>query len=172
MSGSAPSADLAWSIRAAEASDVPRLAELEAGAFADPWPPHLLAVEMCHPYSLMLVAAAVAAAAAEGPGEPAAAAGPAGAALGFATFRAIDAEAELLRVAVEPAARGRGIARHLIADGLERLRTAGVTVCYLEVRPNNDSALAVYRALGFEAWDRRSGYYSDGTDALVLRRTL
>jgi tRNA threonylcarbamoyl adenosine modification protein YeaZ len=102
------SATLACAIRPAVATDVPRLAELEAEAFADPWPPHVLAVEMCHPHSLMLVAAA-----AGGPSNPARPGEGHDPALGFATFRSLDAEAELLRVAVEPAARGHGIARLL-----------------------------------------------------------
>jgi ribosomal-protein-alanine N-acetyltransferase len=91
---------------------------------------------------------------------------------GYACFRLGGGEAELLRIAVAPAERGRGIARRLLAAGLERLRAAGVASCFLEVRPGNASALAVYRALGFELCGRRRSYYRDGTDALVLRRDL
>jgi len=91
---------------------------------------------------------------------------------GYACFRLGAGEAELLRVAVAPASRGRGIARQLIAAGFERLRAAGVAICFLEVRPANASALALYRALGFEPRGRRRAYYRDGSDALVFRRDL
>jgi ribosomal-protein-alanine N-acetyltransferase len=91
---------------------------------------------------------------------------------GYACFRLGAGEAELLRIAVAPAARGRGIAKRLLAAGLERLRAAGVASCYLEVRPGNASALAVYRALGFAICGHRRAYYRDGSDALVLRREV
>jgi [ribosomal protein S18]-alanine N-acetyltransferase len=141
-------------VRQAAAADLPRLAELEAAGFAEPWSPEMLAAELAHPCSVVLVA------------------GGGRAPSGYACFRLGAGEAELLRVAVAPEARGRGIARQLIAAGFERLRRAGVTSCFLEVRPANSSALAVYRALGFEPRGRRSAYYRDGSDALVLRRDL
>jgi ribosomal-protein-alanine N-acetyltransferase len=145
-------------IRPAAAADLPCLAEIEAVAFADPWSPAMLAAELAQPGGVMLVASAGAAG-----GQP----------CGYACFRpGTGGEAELLRVAVAPAARGRGAARRLIAAGLERLRAAGVVSCYLEVRPGNASALAVYHALGFETCGLRRAYYRDGADALVLRRGL
>jgi ribosomal-protein-alanine N-acetyltransferase len=116
----------------------------------------MLAAELAHPGSIVLVAGG----------------GDGRALSGYACFRLAAGEAELLRVAVAPEERGRGLARQLIAAGFERLRGAGVTSCFLEVRTANSSALAVYRALGFEPRGRRRAYYPDGSDALVLRRDL
>jgi ribosomal-protein-alanine N-acetyltransferase len=143
-------------IRPAALGDLPHLAALEAAAFADPWPESVMASELAQPGGVMLVAVG-------GGDRPPS---------GYACFRLGGGEAELLRVAVAPAERGRGIARRLLAAGLEQLRAAGVASCYLEVRPANASALAVYRALGFELCGRRWAYYRDGSDALVLRRQL
>jgi ribosomal-protein-alanine N-acetyltransferase len=143
-------------IRPAAPADLSQLAALEAVAFAEPWSPALLAAELAQPGGVMLVASA----------------GDGVRPRGYACFRLGGGEAELLRVAVEPASRGRGIARRLIAAGLERLRAAGAASCFLEVRPGNASALAVYRSLGFEPCGLRRAYYRDGTDALVLRRDL
>jgi ribosomal-protein-alanine acetyltransferase len=143
-------------IRPAVEADLPRLAALEAASFPDPWSAALLAGELAHPGGVMLVAGA-------GGGAPLS---------GYACFRLGAGEAELLRVAVEPAARNRGIARRLLAAGLDRLRTAGTVSCYLEVRPANAGALAAYGALGFTLCGRRRAYYRDGSDALVLRRDL
>jgi [ribosomal protein S18]-alanine N-acetyltransferase len=143
-------------IRAAMPADLPRLAELETLSFPEPWSGALLAAEMAHRGSLLLVAEGAA-------GEPL---------RGYACFREGGGEAELLRLAVEPAARRRGLGRQLVAAGLNRLRSAGVGSCHLEVRPANASALAVYRALGFAPAGRRRAYYRDGSDALVLRRDL
>lgn len=143
-------------VRPAAATDLPRLAELEAASFADPWSPEMLAAELTHPGSLVLVAGA----------------GGGRAPTGYACFRLGAGEAELLRVAVAPEARGQGIARHLVAAGFDLLRAASVSSCHLEVRPGNASALAVYHALGFEPCGHRRAYYRDGSDALVLRRNL
>jgi [ribosomal protein S18]-alanine N-acetyltransferase len=143
-------------VRPAATADLPRLAELEAAGFAEPWSPEMLAAELTHSGSVVLVAAA----------------GDGRAPSGYACFRQAAGEAELLRVAVAPEERGRGIAGQLVAAGLERLRAAGVTSCFLEVRPANASALALYRALAFEPRGRRRAYYRDGSDALVLRRDL
>jgi ribosomal-protein-alanine N-acetyltransferase len=143
-------------IRPAVVADLPHLAELEAAAFPDPWSAALLAAELAHPGSVVLVAAA----------------GGRAPARGYACFRLGGGEAELLRVAVQPAERGRGIARRLRAAGLERLRAAGVERCHLEVRPDNAGALALYGALGFASCGRRRAYYRDGSDALLLRRDL
>jgi ribosomal-protein-alanine N-acetyltransferase len=173
-------------IRQAVAADLPRLAELEAAAFADPWPAGLLASEMAHPGSLVLVAGGGEAGQGDGSGDLGGGGadgdhcggdeggdhGGGGRLRGYACFRQGGGEAELLRVAVEPAARGRGLARRLVAAGLERLRAAGVTRCYLEVRSGNASALAVYDAMGFTPCGRRRAYYRDGSDALVLQRDL
>jgi [ribosomal protein S18]-alanine N-acetyltransferase len=143
-------------VRPAATADLPRLAELEAAGFAEPWSPEMLAAELTHPGSVVLVAGA----------------GDGRAPSGYACFRQAAGEAELLRVAVAPEARGHGLARQLVAAGLDHLRAAGVTSCFLEVRPANVSALALYRALGFEPRGRRRAYYRDGSDALVLQKDL
>jgi ribosomal protein S18 acetylase RimI-like enzyme len=42
----------------------------------------------------------------------------------------------------------------------------------LEVSERNESAVAFYVAHGFTRIDERPRYYRDGSDALVLHRTL
>jgi len=94
--------------------------------------------------------------------------GPAPRVTGYAVFRRAADEAELLSLAVAPEARGRGLGRRLTEDGLARMRAAGARVCYLEVRPGNEPALALYGSLGFREVGRRRRYYRDGSDALVM----
>ncbi len=144
-------------IRPARMADLPALAALEAAAFGDPWSEAMLAAELSHPRALILVA----------PGRTG------GADLdAYACFLEAAGEAELLRVAVAPARRRQGLARHLLSEGFGHLRAAGVVSCHLEVRPANLAALALYQALGFAVCGRRRLYYRDGSDALVLRRAL
>ncbi len=146
-------------IRRATDADLPRLAHLEAAAFADPWSSNQLAAELHQTAGLMLVVAA--------PDSPHQAP-----ATGYACFRHAAGQAELLRVAVLPASRRQGLARRLITAGLSLLRAGGVTECFLEVRPDNASALAVYHALGFRLAGRRERYYRDGSDALLYCLTI
>ena len=42
----------------------------------------------------------------------------------------------------------------------------------LEVRPDNESAVALYRRLGFEPVTTRRDYYGPGHHALVMLRAL
>lgn len=145
----------AFTVRPARGADLLRLAEIEAASFADPWPVDLLAVELVHPQAILLVVSRER--------EPVA---------GYAIFRHVSGEAELLRVGVAPAERRRGLARALVAAGLERLRTEKVEVCHLEVRVDNDGAIILYEDMGFEYTGRRRGYYRDGTDALLYTKRL
>ncbi len=57
--------------------------------------------------------------------------------------------AQVLSVAVDPGAQGRGIGRQLVQAGLELLRRQGVRTVKLEVRPNNEPAKRLYSSLGF-----------------------
>ncbi len=154
-------------LRAAVPDDLDRLAELEQLCFPDPWPIHLVGQELRNPSTLVLVVLAESAA----PAMPEASEWDAPVA-GYASFRQGGGEAELLRLAIDPGARRQGLARTLIDAGLERLRPAGVERCFLEVRPDNEPAIACYLAMDFRYAGRRPGYYRDGTDALVYARTL
>jgi ribosomal protein S18 acetylase RimI-like enzyme len=54
-----------------------------------------------------------------------------------------------------PEVRGDGSGRHLLDFALEQARLLGIGVLHLEVDPNNDRALQLYRARGFEDTGRR-----------------
>ncbi len=58
-------------------------------------------------------------------------------------------DAQILNVAVTRMWRGRGVAKALLREGLAYLATVGAGEVRLEVRPDNEAALAVYRACGF-----------------------
>ena len=142
-------------IRQASAEDLPRIAWLEEAAFGDPWPFDLLAYEFGHPRGFLLVA--------RWDDEPSS---------GYVAFRHGGGESELLRLAVDPAERRRGVARLLVEHGLRRLREEKVESCHLEVRMDNEGAIAFYQALGFQRSGRRKSYYRDGTDAALYTLAL
>jgi len=78
-------------------------------------------------------------------------------------------EAEILTLAVAPLARRRGVAFALLRAGMTAASERGAAALFLEVSTGNAPARALYAAAGFAEVGRRTGYYSNGTDALVLR---
>jgi len=81
-------------------------------------------------------------------------------------------EAELLRIAVRPAARGRGLGRRLLRATTEALRDLGITELHLEVRVSNGAARHLYEAEGWLMAGLRKGYYRDGEDAALYGKSL
>ncbi|MDR2014136.1 MAG: ribosomal protein S18-alanine N-acetyltransferase [Azoarcus sp.] len=96
----------------------------------------------------------------------------AGAPVGYAVVLGVLDEAHLLNISVVRAAQGRGLGSRLLEHLLSTARNEGVRQFFLEVRPSNLSALALYRHAGFVEIARRRGYYpsQDGReDAIVMR---
>jgi ribosomal-protein-alanine N-acetyltransferase len=94
---------------------------------------------------------------------------------GFVMARTAAGEAEILTLAVAPAARGRGLGRALLQAAINRAQESGAQTMFLEVGTDNPHALALYAGLGFAKVGMRKGYYSGpsgGSDALVLRLSL
>ena len=89
--------------------------------------------------------------------------------LGYVHVRLVGPEAELLNLAVDPAARRTGLGRRLLRWGQAEAAEAGVDRMFLEVRHDNVAALALYRAEGWQQVGIRKRYYSeDGADAVVM----
>ena len=89
---------------------------------------------------------------------------------GFLHLRHAGGEAEVVMIAVHPAAQRRGFATALLEDALAALD--GGTVLFLEVAERNHAARALYDRFGFEPAGRRPGYYrtaSGREDALIMR---
>jgi len=89
----------------------------------------------------------------------------------FARWACIPAvgEAELLRIAVDPAHQGGGLGQRLLAACQEALAAEGMAELHLEVRASNQPAIRLYRACGWERCGLRAGYYPDGEDAALFR---
>ncbi len=93
-------------------------------------------------------------------------------AAGFVLARVAADEAELLTLAVLPAARRRGLGAALLAAAAREAARRGARALFLEVADGNAGAQALYGAAGFAPVGRRSRYYPGGADALVLRLGL
>ena len=90
---------------------------------------------------------------------------------GFVLARAAGGEAEILTLAVTPAARGKGLGRKLLQAAISKAHAMGAQTMFLEVGTENPAALALYARLGFAKIGTRKAYYGSG-DALVLRLPL
>jgi ribosomal-protein-alanine N-acetyltransferase len=79
-------------------------------------------------------------------------------------------EIQIMKLAVRPAFRRRGIARLLLDAAVRAARTEGAAAVVLEVREGNTPAVALYTAAGFRMIAIRRGYYEDtGENALFMR---
>lgn len=91
---------------------------------------------------------------------------------GFILIRVVADEAEILTLAVRPAARRGGLGGRLVEAAVVRAAALGAERMFLEVAEGNVAARALYARAGFSEAGRRRGYYSrnDGSreDALVL----
>ena len=91
---------------------------------------------------------------------------------GYVGTWVVDGQMLILKVAVEPACRRRGIARGLLARAAADARDLGAHEATLEVRASNTGAQALYKALGFESLGVRPRYYSDHEDAVIMTGPL
>jgi ribosomal-protein-alanine N-acetyltransferase len=80
-------------------------------------------------------------------------------------------EAELVLIVTAAGQRRRGVARKLLARFIRATRAKGAQTVHLEVRETNKPAIALYEGAGFEETGIRPGYYPDGANARVFRRS-
>jgi len=145
-----------YRIRAAEPADLTELVRIETACFSDPWSAQGFAEVMSTPGSLALLGL--------GAGQQA---------IGYLLARRVLDESEILNLAVVPGERRRGLGRQLLEQALTLLRREGIRQVYLEVRPSNDAAQALYRSFGFRPMGLRPNYYrSPREDGLVLCLTF
>ncbi|WP_205874106.1 ribosomal protein S18-alanine N-acetyltransferase [Mycobacterium camsae] len=138
-------------------ADVGRCAELDAVLFAgdEPWSAPIFARELASTDSYFVSARS------------------AGALIGYAGIARLGSTGftgvsfyEVRNIGVDPAHQGRGVGRRLLD---ELLKFAAGGAVYLEVRYDNEPAIALYRDVGFDQVGLRPGYYN-GVDALTMRR--
>lgn len=79
---------------------------------------------------------------------------------------------DLARIGVHPSRQREGIAVGLLDHLLDAAREDGADRMLLEVSAVNPEALAFYAACDFQQIDLRTRYYKDGSDAIVMRRSL
>lgn len=93
--------------------------------------------------------------------------------IAYSCSRLVMDELSLLKIAVCPAWRCRGIGNQLLYQSIDMAIQKGATKVFLEVRPSNQGAMALYLNSGFRIVGKRPNYYSEtGEDALVMMKIL
>lgn len=91
--------------------------------------------------------------------------------LGYGVLSAAAGEAHLLNLCIAPEHQGHGHGRRLLARMIDLARWNRAAQVFLEVRPSNPRAIALYREYGFNEIGLRPNYYpaSKGReDAIVM----
>jgi ribosomal-protein-alanine N-acetyltransferase len=95
-----------------------------------------------------------------------------GTVVGHAVASIVGEIGELQRIAVDGAHRRTGLAGALLEAVLDLARAEEAERLLLEVREDNEPALAFYAGHGFTELDRRPRYYRDGATAVVMERPV
>jgi [ribosomal protein S18]-alanine N-acetyltransferase len=95
--------------------------------------------------------------------------------LGFSIVSIAAGEAHILNINVHPNEQKQGIGRKMLANLIEVARHKNAQTIFLEVRPSNLGAIALYDSMGFNEIGVRKGYYpaeNGREDALMLALEL
>jgi [ribosomal protein S18]-alanine N-acetyltransferase len=95
--------------------------------------------------------------------------------VGYFVLMVAAGEAHLLNLSVAAAHQRQGYGSALLSDLMRLARELGARTLFLEVRPSNLGAQALYRRFGFRRIGLRRGYYpaqGGREDALVLSVAL
>ncbi len=90
--------------------------------------------------------------------------------IGYALMMMVLDEAHLLNLSVAKAYQKRGLGRLLLEHMIAVAKRHGAANMFLEVRPSNISAIALYENIGFNEMAIRRGYYpaQQGREDAVL----
>ena len=127
------------------------VAEIEKSCFSNPWSETVLEGELKNDCSHIYVAVE---------DEKA---------VGYAMLYIVCGEADIIRVAVLPKYRRRGIAEKLLLKSFEVNETDEV---FLDVRESNAPAIKLYKSLGFVDTGVRKDYYSNPTENAILMKKV
>lgn len=98
-----------------------------------------------------------------------------GSIVGYFLMSLAAGEAHILNICIAPELQGRGHGRELLHALLQVARLRRVQRIFLEVRPSNTGAIALYHDEGFNEIGRRPRYYparNGREDALVMALEL
>lgn len=90
---------------------------------------------------------------------------------GFAVWRNVADESEIITIGVAPDARRNGIASAMLAIIEKNIKNQGVKKIFLEVASTNIAGQKLYENNGYKTVGIRPKYY-DGVDAILMAKDL
>ncbi|AHM57060.1 ABC-type nitrate/sulfonate/bicarbonate transport system, permease component RimI [Peptoclostridium acidaminophilum DSM 3953] len=92
---------------------------------------------------------------------------------GYGGIWFIAGEGHITNIAVHPDFRNRGLGRAIVKGLIEESLKRKIEAMTLEVRISNETAIGLYKSLGFKSAGVRPGYYTDSNeDALIMWKEL
>ena len=143
-------------LRAMTADDLEQVAAIELAAYAYPWTHGIFRDCLRAGYDCIVLAHGIEV-------------------VGYGVLSAAAGEAHVLNVCVAPAQQGQGHARRLMKRLIDLARWHRAERIFLEVRPSNTHAIALYDKLGFNEIGKRPNYYPakrGREDAVVMAMEL
>jgi ribosomal-protein-alanine N-acetyltransferase len=135
--------------------DLGQVLEIENSSFLSPWSHRLFEEELQNPLSRVFLSKRQT--------------GESVAITGFLCLWLVTEEAHILKIAVRPSERRRGIASALLQFALDYCYQRNMVRAVLEVREHNLPARSFYGAWGFSLLGVRPRYYDDTKeDALIM----
>ena len=131
-------------------NDIPQVYEIEQGCFSDSWSLESLSSFLNEKGRSVFVAEAD------------------GNIIGYGAAQQVLDECEILRVAVKPEARKKGIGFGVLDGMIRNAVNSGARLFFLEVREGNIPAIGLYRKIGFVESGQRKDYYTNPKENAVL----
>jgi ribosomal-protein-alanine N-acetyltransferase len=94
--------------------------------------------------------------------------------IAYVFWRIVLTELHIIRIAVAQDFRSRGLATWLLQQCFKLAKQKkDFDSVYIEVRPSNKAAIALYRKLGFQVIGTRPNYYPESNEeALVMKKQI
>lgn len=83
--------------------------------------------------------------------------------ISYVIYTEVDTEIEIIYIAVEKSYRRKGYAKQLINSLSGDI--------YIDVSEKNEVAIRFYNSMGFVKYGCRKNYYSDGNNAILMKRS-
>lgn len=151
-----PSAPASTTLRAMRDADIGTVMAIETRAYPFPWTDGIFrdCINACYPSWLLMQEDAV---------------------IGYGVISIAAREAHILNICIDPDAQSHGHGRRLLRTLVRIARAQNAERVFLEVRPSNPRAIALYFDEGFNEIGRRPRYYPAHTgreDAIVMAMEL
>lgn len=92
--------------------------------------------------------------------------------VGFAGFKIILDESDIMNIVVKESFRHNGIGSMLLDFLIDYSKSLNLNVVTLEVNEHNLSAIRLYDKFNFEHLGIRKNYYPDGSDAIIMSKKI